>query len=274
MDFTQEAIDCLSCADILKDDVFLSLLEIADPVKYERTFQALEKRAAELRTKTEFKKTLKAFKEKEKNYNKSEVKHELTKQGTVPLKFDGGKNPQLTIENFLSILENDPLLKDYLLYNELSNAPECISSGEIRRWKDEDDSWLRGYIEQNYCIYSPQKLDDALRVRFNQRRYHPVREKIQSITWDGKPRIKRFLIEWLKVDDCPYSEEVSRLIFAGGIHRAFNPGCKFEDMAVLIGKKQGEGKSTIIRWLAMDDKFFREVNEIDGQRGVEAVEGG
>ena len=54
MDFTQEAIDCLSCADILKDDVFLSLLEIADPVKYERTFQALEKRAAELRTKTEF----------------------------------------------------------------------------------------------------------------------------------------------------------------------------------------------------------------------------
>lgn len=274
MDFTQEAIDCLSCADILKDDVFLSLLEIADPVKYERTFQALEKRAAELRTKTEFKKTLKAFKEKEKNYNKSEVKHELTKQGTVPLKFDGGKNPQLTIENFLSILENDPLLKDYLLYNELSNAPECISSGEIRRWKDEDDSWLRGYIEQNYCIYSPQKLDDALRVRFNQRRHHPVREKIQSITWDGKPRIKRFLIEWLKVDDCPYSEEVSRLIFAGGIHRAFNPGCKFEDMAVLIGKKQGEGKSTIIRWLAMDDKFFREVNEIDGQRGVEAVEGG
>ena len=274
MDFTQEAIDCLSCADILKDDVFLSLLEIADPVKYERTFQALEKRAAELRTKTEFKKTLKAFKEKEKNYNKSEVKHELTKQGTVPLKFDGGKNPQLTIENFLSILENDPLLKDYLLYNELSNAPECISSGEIRRWKDEDDSWLRGYIEQNYCIYSPQKLDDALRVRFNQRRYHPVREKIQSITWDGKPRIKRFLIEWLKVDDCPYSEEVSRLIFAGGIHRAFNPGCKFEDMAVLIGKKQGEGKSTIIRWLAMNDKFFREVNEIDGQRGVEAVEGG
>lgn len=274
MDFTQEAIDCLSCADILKDDVFLSLLEIADPVKYERIFQALEKRAAELRTKTEFKKTLKAFKEKEKNYNKSEVKHELTKQGTVPLKFDGGKNPQLTIENFLSILENDPLLKDYLLYNELSNAPECISSGEIRRWKDEDDSWLRGYIEQNYCIYSPQKLDDALRVRFNQRRYHPVREKIQSITWDGKPRIKRFLIEWLKVDDCPYSEEVSRLIFAGGIHRAFRPGCKFEDMAVLIGKKQGEGKSTIIRWLAMDDKFFREVNEIDGQRGVEAVEGG
>lgn len=185
-----------------------------------------------------------------------------------------GEAPNLTIENFLLVLEKDPLLKDYLLYNELSNSPECISNGKIRRWKDEDDSWLRGYIEQNYRIYSPQKLDDALRVRFNRRRYHPVREKIQSITWDGKPRIKRFLIEWLKVDDCPYSEEVSRLIFAGGIHRAFNPGCKFEDMPVLIGKKQGEGKSTIIRWLAMDDKFFREVNEIDGQRGAEAVEGG
>ena len=83
-----------------------------------------------------------------------------------------------------------------------------------------------------------------------------------------------FLIEWLKVDDCPYSEEVSGLSLPVESIELFSPGCKFEDMAVLIGKKQGEGKSTIIRWLAMDDKFFREVNEIDGQRGVEAVEGG
>ena len=42
---------------------------------------------------------------------------------------------------------------------------------------------------------------------------------------------------------------------------------------MLIGKKQGEGKSTFVRWLAMEDRFFREVNEIDGQRGIEAVEG-
>lgn len=272
--FTSATIEQLTCTTILQDDVFLSLLEIADPIRYERTLQELERRAMELRVKTEFRRLLKSFAEKEKELEKSEIEYQMLKDCPIPLKYTEKGNPALVIENFSAVLEGDPILKDLLLYNELSNSPECIENGEIRRWKDEDDSWLRGYIEQKYRIYSPQKLDDALRVRFNQRRYHPVRDKIQSIIWDGKPRIKRFLIEWLKVDDCPYSEEVSRLIFAGGIHRAFNPGCKFEDMAVLIGKKQGEGKSTIIRWLAMDDKFFREVNEIDGQRGVEAVEGG
>ena len=75
------------------------------------------------------------------------------------------------------------------------------------------------------------------------------------------------------MEDTPYSREVSRLIFAGGIHRAFEPGCKFDDMAVLIGRRQGEGKSTFVRWLAMEDRFYREVTEIDGQRGIESLEG-
>ena len=44
-------------------------------------------------------------------------------------------------------------------------------------------------------------------------------------------------------------------------------------MAVFIGRKQGEGKSTLIRWLALDDKYFTEVSEFDGQRGIEALEG-
>ena len=76
-----------------------------------------------------------------------------------------------------------------------------------------------------------------------------------------------------KCEDTPYTREVSRLIFAGGIHRLYNPGCKFDDMPVLIGTKQGEGKSTLVRWLALRDEYFTEVNEFDGQRGVEAIEG-
>ena len=38
----------------------------------------------------------------------------------------------------------------------------------------------------------------------------------------------------------------------------------------LVGAN-GEGKSTFVRWLAMEDKYFREVTEIDGQRGIEAI---
>jgi predicted P-loop ATPase len=41
----------------------------------------------------------------------------------------------------------------------------------------------------------------------------------------------------------------------------------------LIGTKQGEGKSTFARWLAIQDEFFTEVTEIEGQKGIEAIEG-
>jgi predicted P-loop ATPase len=44
-------------------------------------------------------------------------------------------------------------------------------------------------------------------------------------------------------------------------------------MPVLIGTHQGEGKSTLVRWIAMSDEWFGEINEIDGQKGIEALEG-
>ncbi len=77
----------------------------------------------------------------------------------------------------------------------------------------------------------------------------------------------------MKAEDNEYTREVSRLIFAGGIHRLYSPGCKFDDVPVLIGTSQGEGKSTIVRWLAIHDDHFTEVTEIDGQKGVEQLEG-
>lgn len=113
-----------------------------------------------------------------------------------------------------------------------------------------------------------------MRILFHEREYHPIKNIIEAETWDGMERISTFLTKWTKCEDTPYTREVSRLIFAGGINRLYRPGCKFDDMVVLIGTKQGEGKSTFVRWLALRDEFFREVNEFEGQKGIEAVEGG
>ena len=106
-----------------------------------------------------------------------------------------------------------------------------------------------------------------------ERGYHPIKEKLSYITWDGTPRIHNFLYKCMAADNSAYTREVSRLIFAGGIHRLYNPGCKFDDMPVLIGTRQGEGKSTIVRWLNMSDEHFTEVTEFEGQRAIESLEG-
>ena len=203
----------------------------------------------------------------------NEYKREFAMQRSrVNLDFDGTGRPMATIENFLRVIENDPKFSG-LKFNLLTYSPEQVRNGKTERWLDADDAETRRYIEQEYKFHSAQKCDDALRIVFARNQYHPVRDLVDSFQWDGESRILKFLNTWTGCEDTPYTREVSRLIFAGGIHRLYNPGCKFDDMPVLIGTKQGEGKSTLVRWLALKDEYFTEVNEFDGQRGIEAVEG-
>ena len=197
---------------------------------------------------------------------------EKEKERGFPLALDGRGNVMPTTDNILQIVQNDPKFTG-LKFNLLTYAPEQERAGKTEKWTDADDAEARRYIELRYKIHSVQKTDDAFRIVFAQNEYHPVRDMVNSFAWDGKSRIGEFLCKWTKCEDTPYTREVSRLIFAGGIHRLYNPGCKFDDMPVLIGTRQGEGKSTLVRWLALRDEYFTEVNEFEGQRGIEAVEG-
>ena len=175
-------------------------------------------------------------------------------------------------ENYVLILNNDEHFSG-MQFNLLSYSPEKIILGAPERWADSDDAEARRYIEATYGIHSVQKLDDALRITFKRNEYHPIRQFIEGIEWDGKDRISTFLHFATGCVNSDYTREVSRLIFAGGINRLYHPGCKFDDMPVLVGTHQGEGKSTLVRWLAMQDEWFGEINEIDGQKGIEALEG-
>ncbi|MBR0161152.1 MAG: hypothetical protein IJQ02_07730, partial [Oscillospiraceae bacterium] len=131
----------------------------------------------------------------------------------------------------------------------------------------------RQYIESAYGLYQIGKHDDALRILFAERRYNPVRDIVDGLSWDGEERCGLFLTKWAKVTDTPYSREVSRLIFAGGIHRLYAPGTKFDDVPILIGTKQGEGKSTLIRYLAIHDDYYGEVSQMEGQPAIEQLQG-
>lgn len=185
-----------------------------------------------------------------------------------PLEMNSRGVPLCTSKNFADILRNDPDFAG-IHYNMLDHS---LYNG-AEKWTDADDSRLRSTIESRYKIYSVLKLLDALNEVSQERRKHPVHDMIDGIKWDGRSRIYTMLNKWLKCDDTEYTREVSRLIFAGGINRIYNPGCKFDSVPVLIGPNQGEGKSTFVRWLAMDDKYFTEITSIDGKEGVENLEG-
>ena len=206
-------------------------------------------------------------------YKAAQRKAKAKERSKIELQYDDKGRPVATVDSFLAIIEGDSHFSG-AKYNLLTYSPEKVGAdGKMERWTDADDAEVRRYIEQTYHIHNAQKCDDALKIYFARHQYHPIRDKIDSLVWDGKPRITDFLHKWTKCEDSEYTREVSRLIFAGGINRLYNIGCKFDDMAVLIGTKQGEGKSTLVRWLAMSDDYFAEVTEIEGQAGMEALQG-
>lgn len=225
-----------------------------------------------------YKALIKAYREDEKTVKRA-IAIERAREKPVWLDLDRNGIAMDTMNNYLNIMLNDPHYKGYR-YNVLKAAPEIDLTDhakgivKIHTWEDADEAESQRYIEEQYGMYSDQKHKKALLLMFREREYNPVIEIIDNLPpWDGEERIKNFLTRWMGCDDTPYVQEVSRLIFSGGINRLYNPGCKFDDVPVLIGCRQGEGKSTIIRWLAIHDDFYSEVTQFDGNQAVEQLEG-
>lgn len=192
---------------------------------------------------------------------------------TVEKKIDGVKTNVIAnvSANYLCIMHNDKYFSG-VRYNTLRGLPERHSLNGKMQWTDSDDAAARTYIETEYGISNRQKYDDAFSEFQHDREYCPIRDKIDSLVWDGVKRVENFLHKWLGAENTPYNRECSRLLFAGGINRAYCPGCKFDDVIVLIGS-QGGGKSTICHWLALDEELYSGTKTISGQKGYESIQG-
>lgn len=257
-----------------KQQLINSIILSFDLDEFERIrIQALMQiRAGELNITTAVSRMISAYRKKDEALSRGFARDIAKEKIVIPLRLDDKGAPSVTIDNFLLIMRNDPLYAG-VKYNVLKNAPEVFHNGNVRVWDDADASESRRYIEQIYNIHDKNKHRDALQIFFRERQYHPIQDIVDLLKWDGTERIEQFLVKWMKAEDSEYTREVSRLIFAGGIHRLYVPGCKFDDVPVLIGTSQGEGKSTIVRWLAINDSYYSEVTEIEGQRGIEQLEG-
>jgi len=104
--------------------------------------------------------------------------------------------------------------------------------------------------------------------------YHPVRDYLDSLRWDGEFRIGRWLHNYMQADDCDYVNAVGRLFLIAACRRVRLPGCKFDECLVLIGK-EGIGKSTAIKALVPDRRLFCDSLPLgqDPKQTVEKTEG-
>lgn len=179
-----------------------------------------------------------------------------------------------TVNGFVTAMDESESCRD-IRWDEFTEAPVVLKNGRTEQVSDDYRAEIKAELESKFGLYSVSKFEDAFRIFCADpvRRYHPIKERIESIEWDGKSHIASVLVDVLKVDPSAYAVEAARLLFAGGIRRLYEPGCKNDYVVVLIGPRQGEGKSTFLRWLALDDDWYGELKTFDYQKGAEALSG-
>ena len=192
---------------------------------------------------------------------------ELTDNGSI-------KN---SIENCLTILEHDPVLSGAICYNCLTERVDIVKRmGWIKTTPavtDTDTNYLVYYFEKNYSITSEKKIERAISIVADRHQYHPVRDYLNSLVWDGRKRIPYALHHFLGAAQDAYTAEAMQLFLLGAISRVFKPGCKFEIMLCLVGG-QGAGKSTFFRLLAVRDEWFSDdLRKIDDDNVYRKLQG-
>ena len=164
-----------------------------------------------------------------------------------------------TINNCMLVLQRDPLLKGAIRKNELSGKIDVVGDLGWNRTSssltDTDVYQIQWYLEKNYGLKHDRNINKAMNIVANENKYHPIREYLEHLTWDGQSRISSLLPKYLGADENAYTKEIMRLLMLAAIHRVYEPGCKFEIMVCLVGG-QGAGKSTFFRFLAIHDEWF------------------
>ena len=165
-----------------------------------------------------------------------------------------------SIRNCLTVFQYDTLLAGALAYNLLTDRTDLVKPIGCQRppgasMTDTDMKYIRLYLEETYGLTSERKIADAADLAAHQNSYHPVRDYLNGLVWDGTERIRFCLRHFLGTAADTYTCEALKLFLLGAIHRAYRPGCKFEVMLCLVGG-QGAGKSTFFRLLAVRDEWF------------------
>ncbi len=164
--------------------------------------------------------------------------------------------PVSSPQNVVLILEAFEAEMELLGYNEFTGAVEKLHTTpwgtEIGEWDSNDTSLLLVYIDK-YFQFAPRRefIDSAVLNVARRRIFNPVKERIESVDWDGVPRVKYFFHKLLGCENSIYTREVSQMFLTGLIGRVYKPGIKFDNVPVLIGP-QGIGKSTVARRLLPD----------------------
>lgn len=146
------------------------------------------------------------------------------------------------------------------------HGPHLDDAALTRLWLEIDERFrFRPQLE----FFTKVLMDTARGTPF-----HPVRDYLDGLRWDGTPRLDRWLSTYGGAEDNEYTRAVGALVPVAAVRRVRQPGVKFDEMLVLESP-QGTNKSSALRVMAVRDEWFGDDLPLnaDGKRVIEQTAG-
>lgn len=174
------------------------------------------------------------------------------------------------MENLEIIFLNDPKYSGKIEFNELTQ----MRTLDRQDWRNVTENRIKLHLEKEYSlITSINSINQVCSIIADDHSYHPIKEYLESVQWDGIPRLKSVFSDFLGATENIYTQSVAVVTFVGAVARVFEPGVKFDTCTVLVGK-QGTGKSKFIGKIAVNPEWFTDgVTTFDGKDFYESIQG-
>jgi predicted P-loop ATPase len=170
----------------------------------------------------------------------------------------GGKSALASnVGNVLLALTQEPEIMNAFGYDEMLRTEVLLRS----LFKDDPDFKPRPVTDADVCEvqawlqwFGFRKLGksathEAIDKHAREHSFHPVRDYLDRLKWDGKGRLRTWLHDYLGAEQSEYTEQVGMMFPIAMVARIYRPGCKVDNMIVLEGL-QGMLKSTACAVLA------------------------
>lgn len=118
-------------------------------------------------------------------------------------------------------------------------------------WLGADDKRLQHWFSKAHSINGGKTIQNAFTEVVHKNSFHPIKSYLESAVWDGVPRAESLFTVYLGAADTHYVRQVTRKMLLAAVARLYRPGCKFDQMLVLVGP-QGAGKSSLLAKLGRE----------------------
>lgn len=199
------------------------------------------------------------------------------------------------LQNVLLVLTHHSEWKDVIYLDDFAHRvmkrkPPPFAGGQVGEWTDVDDSMTHAWLTSNMRMLRLRTtmIAEAVQAVAKLHAHNPLREHLDSLKWDGVPRLNGWLIEYLgagafsgqkdSADKRAADARTNKCIMMGGtmwmiaaVARVFRPGCKFDNVLILEGQ-QGLGKSSALGIIG-GEWFMDTPVPLGDKEGLEMIQG-